>query len=268
MKSLSDHSACEGFRVSARSDNAFPQQGTMSTQPSDPPAAQPVDAPATPAPAASVAPADACLAPADCAAKLAALFPALFGAEGPRKPVKLHIHADIQQRAPSVFTRRVLSSFLARYTTTTAYLKALVNAPHRFDLDGQPAGEIADDHRKAAAGELARRRQIFDAKRQAERDARRAAERQARQQDRAQQQARQADEQARRERAALLRAFETTTLTKANFCALKGIAEADLDARLEQARKEGAERPAAPPRHAPTHTADHAVPKARNKAPR
>lgn len=230
----------------------------MATQPTDPPVAPPADASAT---SAAVAPAGPDLTPADCAAKLAELFPALFGVEGPRKPVKLHVHADIQQRAPGMFSRRLLSAFLGRYTTTTAYLKALVNAPHRFDLDGQPAGEIADDHRKAAADELARRKQIFDAKREAEREARRAAERQARKEHRAQQQARQADEQARLERAALLRAFETTTLTKANFCALKGIAEADLDASLEQARRERAERPAPPPQRPPHHAMHKAPPK-------
>jgi sRNA-binding protein len=239
----------------------------MSTQPSDPPAATLLDAPAAPAPEAGVPPASAGFTSADCAAKLAELFPALFGTDGPRKPVKLHIHADIQQRVPGVFTRRVLSAVLARHTTTTAYLKALVNAPYRCDLDGQPAGEIADDHRKAAADELARRKQVFDARREAEREARRTAERQARREHRAQQQERQADDQARRERMALLRAFETTTLTKANFCALKGIAEADLDARLEQARKERAERPASP-RPAPHGATDRTMRKAPRKAPR
>ena len=243
----------------------------MATQSSDPPAAPPGEPSATPAAEAVVAPAPASLTAGDCAAKLAELFPALFGTEGSRKPVKLHVHAEIQQRAPNVFTRRVLSAFLARYTTTTAYLRALVSAPHRFDLDGQPAGEISEDHRKAAADELARRKQIFDARRQAEREARRAAEQQARKEQRARQQAHQADEHARRERASLLRAFETTTLTKANFCALKGIAEADLDAGLEQARKERAERPP-PPRRSPQHAADraphHAMHKAPHKAPR
>ena len=95
-----------------------------------------------------------------CAARLAELFPALFGADGPPRPVKLRVHADVQQRAPGVFTRRVLSTFLARYTTTSAYLRGLVESPHRFDLGGQPAGEIADEHRQAAREELARRRAL------------------------------------------------------------------------------------------------------------
>jgi sRNA-binding protein len=104
-----------------------------------------------------------------CAERLAALFPALFGADGPPKPVKLRIHADVQQRAPGVFTRKALSIFMHRHTTGNAYLKALLTAPHRFDLDGQPAGDVADEHRAAAKEELERRRQIFLARRAAER---------------------------------------------------------------------------------------------------
>jgi hypothetical protein len=49
----------------------------------------------------------------------------------------------------------------------------------------------------------------------------------------------------------LLRAFETSTLAKANFCALKGIAQNDLDAQLEQARKERTEHPPEPQRSGP-----------------
>jgi hypothetical protein len=47
---------------------------------------------------------------------------------------------------------------------------------------------------------------------------------------------------ARRERAALLRAYESSTLTRANFCVLKRIPEAELEARLVQARQEREER--------------------------
>ena len=114
------------------------------------------------------------MSPAACAAKLAELFPALFGPGAPR-PLKLRVQADIQQRAPGVFTRKSLSIFLQRHTTGTAYLKALVNAPHRVDLDGMAAGDVADEHRQAAVAELERRRAIHDARRAAERDAQRKA---------------------------------------------------------------------------------------------
>jgi sRNA-binding protein len=102
---------------------------------------------------------------AQTAAALAERFPALFGS-APR-PIKLRIQLDIQQRAPGVFTKRALSWFLSRHTTTNAYLKALVQQPHRFDLDGEPAGEISAEHRQAAQDELARRKAIAQAKRRA-----------------------------------------------------------------------------------------------------
>lgn len=40
----------------------------------------------------------------------------------------------------------------------------------------------------------------------------------------------------------LLRQFETSPLSKANFCALKGLKEPELDATLAQARLERGER--------------------------
>lgn len=175
------------------------------------------------------------LAPAECAARLATLFPALFGRPQPL-PLKLRIQADVQQRAPGVFTKKSLSGFLQRYTTGTAYLKALVAGQERFDLDGLPAGVVAEEHRDAAVTELARRRALHDERRAAERQAQRQAHEESRR-------AWQADQQARQGRLAVLRAFETTTLTRANFCALKQIPEADLDALLAQARTERQQEP-------------------------
>ncbi len=163
--------------------------------------------PAAGQPAGETAP----MSPAACAERLKALFPALF--TGQAKPIKLRIQADIQARAPGVFSKAALSGFLRRYTGGTGYLIALTRAPHRVDLDGQPAGEIAAEHRQAAADELTRRRQVHEGRRQAEEDQ-------------------------RRDRAQLLRAFQSTTLTKDNFCALKGMTPEALDALLAQARQE------------------------------
>jgi len=151
----------------------------------------------------------------DCAQQLAQMFPALFS--GPPKPIKLRIQNDIQERAPGVFSKQALSGFFRRYTTTTSYLVAVSKATHRFDLDGQPAGELADEHRQAALTELARRRAIRDSRRELE-------------------------ETQRRNRATLLRDFQGTTLTPANFCALKGIAVDELDGLLALARQEAEER--------------------------
>jgi ProP effector len=160
-------------------------------------------------------------ATADCAAQLKERFPALF--TGAVKPLKLRIQADIQERAPNVFTKQALSAFFRRFTGSTGYLIAMTKSPHRFDLDGNPSGEVSEEHRQAAAQELARRRANHRAKI-----------------DQA--------EEGRRNRASLLRDFETTTLTPANFCALKGIAPQALDALLATARREAQERQAAFPR--------------------
>ena len=196
-------------------------------------------------------PAVADLSPAACAARLAELFPAVF-TPGAAKPLKLRIQADIQQRAPGIFSKKSLSIFLHRHTTSTAYLRALVGSPQRVDLDGALAGDVADEHRQAATGELERRRALHEERRAAERDAQRKMHEAQRKAFDAAHRQRAADDDARRERSALLRAFETSTLTRSNFCALKGLTEAELDAALAQARQEPAlsqmqDRPPRPP---------------------
>jgi ProP effector len=175
-------------------------------------------APAAPVGALAPAPAGAAtvtMTPADCAQRLKALFPALFG--GAAKPLKLRIQVDIQERAPGVFSKAVLSAFFRRHTGSTSYLIAVTRMSHRYDLDGQPAGEISEEHRQIALDELKRRRAGQEARRELE-------------------------EQQRRNRATLLRDYQATTLTKANFCALKGVAVDELDGLLEIARGEAAER--------------------------
>jgi len=203
-----------------------PVPEAVATPTSEANAAAPVsaEAPAQPTPR------KADMSPAECADALKRLFPALFA--GPAKPIKLRVHADIQERAPGVFTKGSLSAFFRRYTGSTGYLVALTKAPTRLDLDGQPAGEITDEHRQMAREELARRRQVT---------------RDREQQANAQEQAQQAQaRQERQSRASLLRDFERTTLTLPNFCALKGLTPEALNPLLELARKEAAEAP--PPR--------------------
>jgi ProP effector len=302
---------------------------TAPEAPEAPETPEAAEAPGAEAPAqATAAPAVPDLSPAACAAALAERFPALFAAVPPL-PIKLRIQADLQERAPGVFSRKSLSLFLHRYTTSTAYIRALVQAQTRFDLDGQPAGEIATEHREAAVLELERRKAIVMAKRQAERAAMRppqpaqpqggpAVEGEARpprpprpprrdgpprpeRSDHAPRPDRHArpprpgapmqprpdrpgrpdwrdgppreprppraaepprdstppgpDAEARRSRALLLRAFETSTISRANFCVLKRLSDAELEAQLQQARAERGEQrgdhgPAAAPRAA------------------
>jgi sRNA-binding protein len=151
----------------------------------------------------------------DVAERLRQRFPALFA--GAPKPLKLRIQADIRERAPGEFGKPALSAFLRWHTGRNAYLIALTRGTQRFDLDGAPAGQISAEHRQAANDELARRRALRAA-RQAQ------------------------AEQGLRQRAELLRAFQATSLSTANFCALKGVPPQQLDSLLEQARREAEER--------------------------
>jgi ProP effector len=176
----------------------------------------------TPTPAPPAPPAEAAARP-DTAARLKQRFPALF--TGAPKPIKLRIQVDIQEQAPGEFTKQDLSAFFRRYTTGTGYLLAVAKGTQRFGLDGVPAGELSDEHRRLASEELARRRAN-----RAERE--------------------QLEVQQRRNRATLLYDFERTTLTAANFCALKGIAVEELDGLLAIAREE---RLAAPPMQRPPY---------------
>ena len=129
----------------------------LAAQPVSEPAPEPAVAPETAPATEDTPPAAAPAAPlVDASAELKALFPALF--TGKPKPVKLRIQADIQERAPGKFSKAQLSAFLRRHTGSTGYLIALTQAKTRFDLDGQPAGEITEEHLNAAREELARRR--------------------------------------------------------------------------------------------------------------
>jgi len=194
-------------------------------------------------PAAPGAPALPLLAPAAAAELLRQHFPALFA--GPARPLKLRIQQDIQQRAPGVFSRGTLSAFFRRHTGSTGYLISLTKASHRFDLDGQPAGELSDEHKQAAQAELTRRRQLTREREQAAQAQQREQQREAQKAEMAQQ----AEQmQARQARFALLRDFQRTTLTLANFCALKGMTPETLNPLLEQAKQEAAEAPPVAPR--------------------
>jgi hypothetical protein len=192
---------------------------------------------------AGVAPAKDSGAPdIDVAAELRKRFPALFGRQ--IKPLKLRIQADIQAAAPGVFTRPGLSAFLRRFTGGNGYLIALSKASHRYDLFGAEAGELLDEHRAAAVTELARRREL-NAARITEQD-KIARLRHAEAELLAQQ---------RYNRSVLLYDFEHTTLTRGNFCVLKGVPVDELDGLIAQARQEAIEDAAKPrpPMQAPRH---------------
>ena len=177
------------------------------------------------------------MTPAACALQLKQLFPALFA--GMAKPLKLRIQADIQARAPGLFTKQLLSVVLRRYTGSHSYLVALTQATHRFDLDGAPAGELSPEHKQAAIDELLLRR---TAQREAHRSQRQTQSDQQKDTQRISQRdeaaSRALEQQKRYNRATLLRDFENTTLTPANFSALKGLTVEAMGGYLATAREE------------------------------
>lgn len=178
-----------------------------------------------PQPEATAPPAAAPMTPAECGQALKQCWPALFA--GAPKPIKLRIQKDIQERSPGAYARTVLSAFLHRHTGSTGYLLAVARGGPRFDLDGKADGEVSEEHRKVAADELARRRANQAARIELE-------------------------QQQRHNRAGLLRDFERTTLTRTNFCALKGVAESELDGLLAIAREEAVQSQM-PQRNHPPH---------------
>ena len=266
-------------------------------------------------------PAAARMSPADCAAQLKQLFPALF--TGVAKPLKLRIQADIQARAPGLFTKPLLSVVLRRYTGSHSYLVALTQATHRFDLDGAPAGELSAEHKQVAMDELTLRRANLKAAQRAPQksaqrnkqssgvgaaavvhaqvtsetaletaletlpqiepqsepkahtrpDARsdvdkaaqhhiqKTAQRETRAAQRVDAERHALEDQKRRNRATLLHDFENTTLTAANFSALKGITVEAMQGYLATAREEAKARRSAP-LGAAQNTTQNAVSKA------
>lgn len=72
------------------------------------------------------------------------------------KPVALRIDKAVAERFPEV-DRKVIRTAMRLHTASTRYLKAVEKGSERFDLDGNPAGELSDEHRAHAAQTLKER---------------------------------------------------------------------------------------------------------------
>jgi ProP effector len=59
------------------------------------------------------------------------------------------IHKAIKLRLPDI-GEGSLRMALKGYTASTKYLKAIANGKQRFDLDGNPAGEVTTEQRQQA----------------------------------------------------------------------------------------------------------------------
>lgn len=84
--------------------------------------------------------------------RLAAAFPVLREC----RPLAIGIHKVIKERLPEIDAAQ-LRAALKSHTASTKYLKAVANGVTRFDLDGNPAGEITAEQRQQALDGLKER---------------------------------------------------------------------------------------------------------------
>ncbi len=72
------------------------------------------------------------------------------------RPLALGIHKTLAERMPELSKADVRNA-LRIHTASTRYLKALSQAKERYDLEGQPAGEVTDEQREAATTQVKER---------------------------------------------------------------------------------------------------------------
>lgn len=92
--------------------------------------------------------------------QLAAQYPRLFG-ESPQ-PLKRGIFEDLLAAHPELFEREALKAALAIHTRSTRYLQAVAAGQSRHDLAGQPVEAMAPEHVHHALLEVFRRRKPRD----------------------------------------------------------------------------------------------------------
>lgn len=90
------------------------------------------------------------------------------------QPLALGIHKTIKERMPDVDAAQ-LRLAMRIHTASTRYLKAQLTGKERFDLDGQPAGEVTDEQREVASTTLRERFKKAADRRKAEEKAQREA---------------------------------------------------------------------------------------------
>ena len=85
--------------------------------------------------------------------RLIEAYPAAFFPFSERqvKPLKIGIYKDLMPVIKEWgYQAAALKYVLRNYTRPLRYQLALLKAPHRIDLQGEPAGEITPDHRQIA----------------------------------------------------------------------------------------------------------------------
>ncbi len=88
--------------------------------------------------------------------RILAFWPELFNLDEP-KPLKVGVLDDIQRDIAArslTIGAGVLKAAIASYTRRIRYKKALAAGGARYDLNGQPCGEITPEQQQEAANEL------------------------------------------------------------------------------------------------------------------
>lgn len=191
--------------------------------------------------------------------KLFELYPHLFGPKF--LPLKLGIFQELLERHPEHFKRDTLKAALGLHTRSTRYLQCVAAGHPRHDLQGQPVEAVAPEHVYLTLLELFRRRQGRSAedlrpKLRAQLVAAFEASGLSRQDYLARVQTSDAAANAVLEEAlaehaqalarqeALLRAFDSSGKTPAEFADMYGLDQRDVIAALERKRRQqGAAKP-------------------------
>lgn len=69
------------------------------------------------------------------------------------QPLAIGIHKQLLERMPDLDKNKVRVA-MHSHTASTRYLKALTEGAPRFDLDGQPAGEVTAEQQEVAVQTL------------------------------------------------------------------------------------------------------------------
>ncbi|CAI1872266.1 ProP effector [Serratia fonticola] len=79
---------------------------------------------------------------------LAERFPLCFSAEGEARPLKIGIFQDLVERVQGEenLSKTQLRSALRLYTSSWRYLYGVKVGAQRVDLDGNPCGELEQQH--------------------------------------------------------------------------------------------------------------------------
>ncbi|MCZ5771048.1 RNA chaperone ProQ [Escherichia coli] len=94
---------------------------------------------------------------------MAERFPHCFSAEGEARPLKIGIFQDLVDRVAGEMnlSKTQLRSALRLYTSSWRYLYGVKSGATRVDLDGNPCGELDEQHVEHARKQLKKRKRVF-----------------------------------------------------------------------------------------------------------